>query len=1033
MDFLTIFIRRPVLATMLSVLLVVLGLFSYRTLGVDTMPNIEIPIVTVTTILRGASPEEVESQVTKPIEEVINTIEGVDELKSFNTEGMSRIVIRFHLERKIAEAAQDVRDKVATVIRRLPQDTEAPVISKIDFDAIPVLSLAVTGPREMKEISEIARLKVKEAIENVRGVGAVIPMGNWTRAINVFLDLDRLQSYGISISRIKVALATQNVEIPSGRIDRGDSEQVLRTLARIERVEDFNKIVVATVNGRQITIGDIGRVEDSVEEPRSLARLWTKATGGAGTPAVSLVVQKQSGTNTVEVIKSVKKRLKEIEPNLPTGINISIVADQSRFIESSIDELRLHLFLGGILTALSVLLFMRSLRSTLIAAIAIPTSLIATFTFMSAMHFTLNNMSLLGLTLAVGIVIDDAIVVLENIFRHMEELKKPPLQAAIDGLKEIGLAVMATTTSLVVIFLPVAFMSGMAGRFFYEFGLTVAFAIGISLVISFTLTPMLSALFLSSKQAGASSKETRLWKLLQNGYEMILQWALRRRGLTVLISIGCVLMVGPIVKMLGKDFLPADDRSEFQVSLIVPAGSSLSSADAIFKKIEAEIQKVTGITTMLTQIGSTEVGAEDITQGTIYVGTLEIADRNYPQKKVMQEVRAILAKYPELRTGVYDMEGMGGGSSARQNYQISYNLTGPDLGGLMTYSDEIARRLRTMPGFVDVDTSLVARQPEVRVSLNRPKAADLGVSASDVALALRTMVGGERVTKFREGVEQYDVWLRLDRRDRADSDLVARLPVGANKSGMVTLNQVADLSEGKSPAEIDRFNRQRQVTIFANLEKLDLGKATEQIRALVREMQLPLSYQGADTGKAKQMAEGMTNMILAFVLAFIYMYIVLAAQFESFLHPVTILLALPLTLPFAFFSLLILGETLNIYSLLGIFMLFGIVKKNGILQIDYTNTLVAQGRPLAQAILEANRTRLRPILMTTITLIAGMIPIALGSGPGAASRASMAKVIIGGQALSLLITLLIVPVCYSLFEGAKERLRRDKKQEIQTI
>jgi len=1028
MDILTIFIRRPVLATMLTVLLVVLGLFSYRTLGVNSMPDIEIPVVTVTTILRGASPEEIESQVTKPIEEAINTIEGVDELKAFNTEGMSRITIRFLLERKIAEAAQDVRDKVATAIRRLPQDTEAPVISKVDFDAIPVVTLAVTGPRDMKEISEIARLKIKEAIENVRGVGAVIPMGNWIRAINVFLDLDRLQSYGIPISRVKVALASQNVEIPSGRIDRGDSEQVLRTLARIERVEDFNKIVVATVNDRQITIGDIGRVEDSVEEPRSLARLWTKDTGGAGTPAVSLVVQKQSGTNTVDVINRVKKRLKEIAPTLPPGIKISIVADQSRFIISSINELQLHLILGGILTALSVLLFMRSLRSTVIAAIAIPTSLIATFTLMRVLNFTLNNMSLLGLTLAVGIVIDDAIVVLENIFRHMEELKKSPMQAAIDGLKEIGLAVMATTTSLVVIFLPVAFMSGMAGRFFYEFGLTVAFAIAISLLISFTLTPMLSARFLSIRQAGASSKETRFWKLIQDTYDVVLQWALRRRGLTVLISIGCVLMAVPIITMLGKDFLPADDRSEFQVSLMVPAGSSLSSADAIFKNIESKIHTVTGITTTLTQIGSTEVGAEDITQGTIYVAILDIANRNYPQKKVMQEVRAILSKYPELRSGVYDIETLVA-TGGRQNYHIAYNLTGPDLNALINYSDEILRMLRKITGFVDLDSSLVARQPEVRVSFNRPKAADLDVSASDVALALRTMVGGERVSKFREGVEQYDVWLRLDRKDRSDADLIARLPVDVAKSTMVTLHQVADLSEGQGPAEIDRFNRQRVVTIFSNLDKIDLGKAADTIVATVKDMKLPLSYTGSFTGRAKQMGEGMTNMLLAFILAFVYMYIVLAAQFESFLHPVTILLSLPLTLPFAFFSLLVLGDTLNLYSILGVFMLFGIVKKNGILQIDYTNTLRAQGKPLNQAILEANRTRLRPILMTTITLIAGMIPIALGTGPGAASRASMAKVIIGGQALSLLITLLIVPVCYSLFEGTKARLGVGKKAQ----
>jgi HAE1 family hydrophobic/amphiphilic exporter-1 len=404
----------------------------------------------------------------------------------------------------------------------------------------------------------------------------------------------------------------------------------------------------------------------------------------------------------------------------------------------------------------------------------------------------------------------------------------------------------------------------------------------------------------------------------------------------------------------------------------------------------------------------------------MYIRIVDITERNYPQKKVMQEVRAILAQYPELRSGVYDIEGISAGG--KQGYHLTYNLAGPDLESLIHYSDDIARRLRKTPGFVDVDTSLVSRQPEVRVTLNRPRAADLGVSAADIALALRTMVGGERVTKFREGVEQYDVWLRLDPKDRSDADIVARLPLLATKAGMVTLNQVADLSEGRGPAEISRFNRQRMVTIYTNLDKLDLGKATEKVVAFVNDMKLPLAYTGGFTGRAKQMGEGITNMLLAFLLAFIYMYIVLAAQFESFLHPVTILLSLPLTLPFALLSLLLLGDTVNIYSLLGVFMLFGIVKKNGILQIDYTNTLREQGKPLHEAILEANRTRLRPILMTTITLIAGMIPIALGTGPGAASRASMAKVIIGGQALSLIITLMIVPVAYSLFEDLKTRL-----------
>ena len=1005
---------------MVTALLLVLGLFSYRVLGVDLMPKIEIPVVSITTVLRGASPEEIESQVTKPIEEVVNTIEGIDEMQSSSIEGMSRVTIRFVLERSIAEASQDVRDKVAAVLRLLPEGTEPPVISKMDFDAIPVITLAVTGPRSMKEISEIARLQVKEAIENVSGVGAVQAVGNWSRAVNVVLDLDKVQAYGLSISLVRAALASQNVEIPSGRIDRGTSEQVLRTLARIENVEDFTEIVVSTVNGRQVSIGDIARVEDSVEEPRSLARLWTKDAGGEGTPAVSLVIQKQSGTNTIDVITHVKKRLKDIEPLLPPGIKLSIVADQSKFIINSINELRLHLILGGILASLAVLLFMRNVRSTIIAAVAIPTSLIATFAFMRALNFTLNNMSLLGLTLAVGIVIDDAIVVLENIFRHMEEYGKDRYQAAVDGLQEIGLAVMATTTSLVVIFLPVAFMQGIAGRFFYEFGLTVAFAIAVSLIISFTLTPMLSSQFLRIEERGAVSKQNRFWRLIESGYDAILRWSLNNRLLTVALSVLMVLSMVPMLKLLGKDFLPADDRSEFQVNMIVPAGSTLTSADDIFSRIEQEIHQVRGVILTMAQIGSVEPGSEDLTQGSIYVSIADLAERTYSQKEVMKEVRAILGRYPEVRSSVNDIEGIA--TRGRLDYQILYNLTGPDLDALYRYSNQVAKALRKTPGFVDVDTSLVARQPEVRVKINRPKAADLGISPADIALSLRTMVGGERVTKYREGVEQYDVWLRLDRKDRSDADIINRLPLFAPKAGLVPLSQVADLSEGRGPSEIERFNRQRLVTIYANLENLDLGKATEHISSLVQEMKLPPSYSSALTGRGKQMGEGIESMLLAFGLAFIFMYIVLAAQFESFLHPVTIMLALPLTLPFAMVSLLLLGETLNLYSLLGVFMLFGIVKKNGILQIDYTNTLLSRGLPLREALLEANHARLRPILMTTLTLIAGMIPIALGTGPGAASRASMAKVIIGGQALSLLITLLIVPVAYSLFEGLKARL-----------
>ena len=1020
MNALTIFIRRPVLATMVTVLLLVLGLFSLRLLGVDLMPKVEIPYVTIQTTLRGASPEEVESQVTKPIEEAVNTVSGIDELYSYNYEGLSVVAVKFLLERPIAEAVQDVRDKVSTVMRDLPAGTDPPVVTRIDIDSFPVLTLTVSGDRDLKEVSEVARLKVKEGIENVDGVGQVTLIGQRKRAVNVILDVDRLKAYGIPITAVKAALATQNVEIPSGRIDRGESEQVLRTLARYERVQDFLGLVVATRAGHQVTLGDIGRVEDSVEEPRSMARIWRAGDAGLGSPTVSMNVVKQSGTNTIDVIRNVKARLAEIEPTLPQGFKIEIVSDQSIFIEKSIDELKLHLILGGLLAALAVLVFMRNVRSTVIAAIAIPTSLIATFAAMKLLHFTLNNMSLLGLTLSVGIVIDDAIVVLENIYRHMEEYGKTAFQAAIDGLKEIGMAVMATTTSLVVIFLPIAFMGGMAGRFLYEFGITTAVAIAISLLVSFTLTPMLSARFLKRKagpegEVVAQGAHAHNW--MDRGYTGMVRWALRRRWVVMLVSLACIVGMVPIFMALGKDFMPVDDRSEFQVFAIAPAGNSLQSVGEVFGRLEKELHEVRGVRMTLTQIGSSS-GSEDVTRGTVYVAIEDLEKRDYSQFEVMREVRRILEKYPELRGSVNNIGGFGGARQA----MLQYNLTGPDLAGLTAVSDTVLKKMRGQAGIVDLDTSLASRQPEVRVQLDRPKAADLGISAQDVASALRTMVGGEIVSKFREGVEQYDVWLRLDRKDRSDADLIHDLPLSSPKAGLVPLSQVSSLTDGRAPSEIDRMNRQRLVTIFANLDGTDLGSATQKITDALAEMKLPPGFRPVVSGQAKMMGETMRDFGLAFLLAFIFMYIVLAAQFESFLHPVTILLALPLTLPFALASLLFLHETLNIYSILGVFMLFGIVKKNGILQIDYTNTLRARGMPLIEAIVEANRARLRPILMTTLTLIAGMSPIALGQGPGAAARAAMAKVIIGGQALSLFITLMIVPVAYSLFEGAKRRM-----------
>ncbi|MBP2668437.1 MAG: mdtB 1 [Deltaproteobacteria bacterium] len=1004
-------VRRPVFATMLVGLLVVVGIASWKGLGVDLFPNIDIPIVTVTTTLAGASPEEIETTITKPIEEAVNTVSGIDELRSTSREGVSAVVIRFLLEKKGEEAAQDVRDRVATIIKNLPEGTDPPVIVKFDIDAAPVMTIAVSGSRDMREITKIADDQVKQVLETVNGVGAVSIVGGRKRAVNVYVNPSRMEAFGLSVPQVKAALQAQNLEIPGGRVETGTRELVLRTMGRMPSVEDFQQLIVANIGGRPIMVRDIGWVENGEEEARSLARF-------DGHPSVNLVIQKQSGTNTIEVIRKVKDRLALLGKTLPADIRIDPIRDQSVFILRSIREVQTHLLLGALLTSLVVLLFMRDWRTTLIASVAIPASIVATFTIIRAFGFTLNNITLLALTLSVGIVIDDAIVVLENIFRHVEEKGSPPRVAAVEATGEIGLAVSATTLSLVVIFLPVAFMAGTVGRFFHSYGITVAFAILFSWFVSFTLTPMLSSRFLKVQRAGehggkASSKENWFARTTTGTYLAILRWSLAHRWVVGLVALAVVLSTVPLIGLVGKDFIPFDDQSEFEIYIQMPEGYSLEAADAVFREVEADVRKVRGVKHLLAQIG--DVAEGDVTQGTIYVRTLNIDERKFSQFDIMKDVRQAMAKYPALRPSVQNISALGRGGGIRAT-PLTFFLRGPDLTKLQEYGDRIVAEMRKIKGMVDVDTSLSNRKPEVRVYVDRKKASDLGVQVQNVASSLNVFVGGEKVSKYREGADQYDVWLRADLPYRSSIPEVSNLPVPSSKLGKVRIRDVAGLSPEMGPAQIDRATRQRQVTISANLDGLPLGAASEHVRNIVDRMDLPADYQIEFFGRAKTMQETLSSFLVALLLSIIFMYMVLAAQFESFLHPVSIMLALPISIPFALLSLVVLQESLNIYSILGLFLLFGIVKKNGILQVDYSNTLRATGMPRDQAILEANAARLRPILMTTITLIAAMVPIALGKGPGAASRASMAKVIIGGQALSLLLTLVLTPVAYSFFD-----------------
>jgi HAE1 family hydrophobic/amphiphilic exporter-1 len=1003
-------VRRPVFATMLIMALVVLGVASFRELGIDQYPKVDIPVVTVTTVLPGASAEEMETEVTKPIEEAVNTIQGIDELRATTVEGVSRVIITFLLERDTNQAAQDVRDKVAVILRRLPAGIDPPVIEKADPDAAPIMSISVSGDRSLREITEIADKQVKQQLEGVSGIGQVLLIGGRKRAIQIEIDAQKLSSLGLSISQVSLALQRQNVEIPSGRLDQGRRELILRTLGRISTPEQFGELIVSTNNGVPVRLRDFATVTDSFEEPRDLARL-------DGKPSVTLLVRKQSGTNTVRVIDTVKAKLAELSKTLPPDLSANVIRDQSVFIEGSVNAIYEHLLLGGLFASLVVLFFMRNWRSTLIAALAIPTSLVSTFTVMRALGYTLNSLTLLGLTVSVGIVIDDAIVVLENIFRHIEEKKFKPFEAAVVATREIGLAVMAATLSLVVIFAPVVFLGGIPGRFLQSFGVTAAVAIMVSLLVSFTMTPMLSSRFIRIREGAGEtahhgSKESRLYRWVENKYIRALEWSLAHRKTMVLICTLTFLSIFPLGRRIGVDFFPADDQDEFEVVVKTPEGTSLSGTDAILGQMEERIKKLPEVRHLLTTINAQGIGG--VTDGSIYVRMSPLQGRKISQFDVMKLARAALQDFPGVRVAIQNVSSIGGRSTP-----VNVIVRGPDLKVLSSLSNQFTQKMKEIPGLVDVDSSVNVGNPEVQVNILRDKAADLGVSVTDIARTLRTMISGEEdITKFKEGDELYEVRLRVKPEQRVSADAIGGLMVPSAQGRLVRLDNVAVIQRGTGPAQIDRYNRQHQVTLTSNvLPNKSLGSAISDVQSVITGAGLPVGYDFYFAGLGKVMGEMITNFLVAFVLSFIFMYIVLAAQFESFIHPITILASLPLAVPFALLSLFATGKTLHMWSALGLLLLFGVVKKNSILQIDFVNRLRREhGYERHPAMIEANRARFRPILMTTMSIVAGMIPTALGTGPGSSTRSAIAVVIIGGQSLCFLLTLLAIPVLYTILD-----------------
>jgi hydrophobic/amphiphilic exporter-1 (mainly G- bacteria), HAE1 family len=1007
-------IRRPVFAFMMSAAIVVLGLASYAGLGLDLMPKTDSPMVFVRTNLPGASSEEVESQLTKPIEEVVNTIAGIDDLRSGSNQGNSQVMIQFVLERDIESAVQDVRDKVATIVNHFPLDTLPPVIQKTDPDSNPILTVAVSGDRSQKEISQIVDKQIKQVLETVANVGEVTFTGNRPREIQLLLNADRMNAYNLTVDQVRFAVQRQNVEIPGGSFLAGPAEIALRTMGRIQNVEDFNKIIIAYQNGSVITFKDIGRVLDTVQEARSVARL-------DGREAVSLSIRKQSGTNTVKVVDDVTARLERIKQTLPPDIRIETTRDQSTFIRKSFSEIQHHLIFGGLLASIVVLLFMRNFRSTIIAAVAIPVSIIGTFTVMKAFNFTLNNMTMLALSLATGIVIDDSIVVLENIFRYIEEKKVAPREAASRATNEIGLAVMATTLSLVVIFLPVAFMTGQVGQYFFSFGIVSAAAFLLSMFVSFTLTPALCGHWLKSKDAKhKTSKSQGLYALVDRTYGKMLGWSIRHRSVIIVIAVGVVASAWFLFGKVGKELVPDDDQSEFSVNIRLPQGTNFRRTEEYARPIEEAIRKMREVRTVYSNVNAGNAN--------FYIQLTPLEQRTVSQQELIRETRNFLSRYKGARisvSGGTDLSGSSGsGGRGGGMNRIQLQVQGPEIEQLQAYTTQLLAKIRTIPGIVDADTNFEPTAPELRVRVDRTRAADLGVSIESLASSMRVLVGGNEVSKYREGDDQYSVQMRLDEQFRNDPAKMGNILIPGAGGRPLKVSDVAQLTLEPGPAGIDRYNRQRQISVNGNLDGLPMQAAITAVQEKVDEMHLKPGYMASPGWNARILSQASGDFAMAIILAVIFIYMVLASQFNSFIHPLTIMTAIPLSIPCGLFALIVFGMTVNIYSAIGLMMLFGIVKKNSILQVDYTNTLIAEGMARNEAILAANHVRLRPILMTTIAIVAGMLPIAFGRGSGSGSRASMAVTIIGGQAVCLLLTLLVTPVIYSLFDDAKLWFRR---------
>jgi HAE1 family hydrophobic/amphiphilic exporter-1 len=1009
-------IRRPVFAVMLVGSLVVLGGVSIPRLGVDLWPRVEFPIVTVQTFLSGAAPETMEREVTEILEESINTIEGIRSLRSQSSDSLSLLFVEFELEYDVQEKAQQVREKVAAVRAELPDDVEEPIVDRVDPDAAPVLGIMLAGPYSIREVSEFADKRVKPRLERLRGVGSVTLVGARPREIRIWLDPLRLSGYGLAVDDVISALRSEHVELPGGRIETARAEYALKTEGKLRSAEEFAAVVLAERRGRVVHLRDVATVEDGLAEERTISRL-------GGRRGVALEVRRQSGENTVRVVEAVKVELERIRADLPPGYEMILARDASVFIRNAVADVAMALGWGALLASLVVLVFLRNLRTTLIAAITIPSSLVATFCFLYAFGFTINTMTMMALALSIGLLIDDAIVVLENGYRHMERGLAPD-RAASEGTSEIGPAVIATSLAVCAVFVPIAFLSGVVGRFFREFGIIASCAVLTSTLVALSLTPMLCARFVRP-----SSEHGSLWRWLEARYQVLertyggaLRWGLDHRLAVVALAVAALVGGITIGRSVPVNFITPEDRGEFNVWLKLPLGSPPAHTQAAAARVEQSLLAMPEVAVAFTTIGAGS--KKRVNEAQIYVQLAHKSRRKTKQSQVMSAIRGQIARLG-LPLDDFAVEELGLITMAGARHaDLMYSVRGPDVGRLQYYAGSLAERMRRAGGYADVSLSYEVGKPEIALEISRQRAADLGVPAARIGSTISALFAGIDATSFEDGGERHDVRVQVRPEDRDDVTELDLVRVRSSSGALVPLRNLVTPRIGSGPVEIGRENRSRVITIYGNLAGKAGTESDAEISAWAAELGIGGEYEFDAVGPSKRLRETGEAIRFAFLLALVAIYMILAAQFNSFVHPFTIMLSAPLSFVGAFAAVKLAGQALDVMAQIAFLMLMGIVMKNGILLVDYINTLRERGLPLRQAVLEAGPTRMRPVLMTAVSTIFGMLPLALGRGDGSEWRSPMGVIAIGGLTTSTLLTLLVVPVAYTLLDDLQTALER---------